>query len=321
MSKKYTAAVVGLGRVGSLYPSHKVPRTHTAAYDKHPRIKMIAGVDPSSDARQNFVKKWGNKIPLFSSVDEMLTAKVTPEIVSICTPPEILLKNVESFAEQPPKMFFLEKPSVSNRYQSDSLQEMIGNIPTLINYHRCWDPNHVKFFSRLIGKKIITIRVIYSKGLLNYASHIVALLVQNCGMIDSVSKFNHKYIDKMIIDPSFDFIIKFEAGFDAFFQGFDGIPYELLELEVITDSGIYSLKSGGCRQRFEQPVDSIFYPNYKQLIDSQLNIKDSQVEGMLQAVDNIVDYLDKKTDKLQCDLRCGLDVFNIMEQVRNLYKI
>jgi hypothetical protein len=52
-----------------------------------------------------------------------------------------------------------------------------------------------------------------------------------------------------------------------------------------------------------------------------LNIKDSQVEGMLQAVDNIVDYLDKKTDKLQCDLRCGLDVFNIMEQVRNLYKI
>ena len=115
-------------------------------------------------------------------------------------------------------------------------------------------------------------------------------------------------------------MLHFERGFDAIFQGFDHINYDLLELDFITNSGIYSLKSGGCRQRYEQPVENVFYPNYTSLIESPLDVQDGQVEGLPQAVDNIVNYLDQETDQLQCNLKCGLEVFNIIEQIKDLYK-
>ena len=47
-----TAAVVGLGRIGSSYPSSNIPRSHTAAYLSNSRIRMIAGVDKNSLVEQ-----------------------------------------------------------------------------------------------------------------------------------------------------------------------------------------------------------------------------------------------------------------------------
>ena len=121
------------------------------------------------------------------------------------------------------------------------------------------------------------------------------------------------------IDQSYSFILNFRQGFNAIFQGVDDIDYDLLEMDFITSSGIYSLKSGGCRQRHEKPVDGVFYPNYKSLDDSQLNVKDGQVEGLQQAVNNIVYYLDKKTDKLECNLKLSLNIFKIINKVKELY--
>ena len=85
-------------------------------------------------------------------------------------------------------------------------------------------------------------------------------------------------------------------------------------------SGIYSLKSGGCRKRYERPVENYFYPNYSSLVDSNIEIEDGQVEGLYQAIENIVDFLDKKTNKIQCDLKCALDVFSIIKQVQDFNK-
>ena len=92
-----------------------------------------------------------------------------------------------------------------------------------------------------------------------------------------------------------------------------------MEVDFVTDAGIYSLKSAGCRQRYEKPIEDFFYPNYTSLADCSLNLEDGQVEGLPQAVENIVNFLDKKTDKLECDLQCGFNVFKIIQQVKSLY--
>jgi predicted dehydrogenase len=320
MSIKYTSAVVGLGRIGASYPSDSIPRTHTAAYLKHPQVMMIAAVDPDAATREQFREKWGSDIKLFSSVKDMLADKVYPDIVSVCTAPDILQSNVYELITYTPKLFFLEKPTVSTKEQSEKLLQIIGNIPTAINYHRCWDTKHQIFFEELTDKEILTIRVLYTKGLLNYASHFIALLINNFGSVKTVSKIANEQKNKKFNDQSYSFMLHFEKGLDAIFQGFDHISYDLLEIDFITDSGIYSLKSGGCRQRYEQPVKDVFYPNYTSLIDAQLEIQDGQVEGLSQAVDNIVNYLDHETNQLQCDLKCGLEVFNIIKQIKDLYK-
>ena len=319
MNPSYTAAVIGLGRVGSSYPSEDVPRTHTAAYLNHPKVNLVAAIDPNIQSREKFKFQWGAEIKLFPSVEDMFSSEIYPDIVSICTKPKILQINLKDVIKNPPKIIFLEKPAVSNKEQLNQILKITSDIPTAINYHRCWDPKHRIFFENLSREKILTVRVLYNKGLFNYATHIIALLIKNLGKVISVTKISNKEDYAILGDPSYQFILHFEKGFYAMFQGLDNINYDLLETDFITESGIYSLKSGGCRQRFEKPVDNAYYPNYRLLTDSKLEIDDAQVEGLPQAVENIVDYLDHKVDKLECDLKCGLEVFKIVQQVRDLF--
>jgi predicted dehydrogenase len=320
MNQQYSAVVVGLGRIGALYPSKKIPRTHTAAYIENVKVKLVAGIDPSLEARLKFRELWGGDIKLFSSVSEMLDAGLRPDIVSICTTPNVLQESVKSFIGHNPRVFFLEKPAVSTEKQCVDLMGLIDNVPVAMNYHRCWDPKHKIFFKKINTKKVFTIRVLYTKGLLNYASHIIALLIQNFGEIDLIAKDSQEQVCVKSEDYSYNFSLYFEQGFTAIFQGFDDINYDLLEIDVVTDTGIYSLKSGGCRQRYEKPTKDSFYPNYTSLTDCSSDVEDGQVEGLPQAVENIVNFLDKKTDRLECDLQCGLDVFKVMRQVKKLYQ-
>ena len=315
MHHYFTAAVVGLGRIGSSYPSSNIARSHTAAYVNNDRIRMIAGVDPNPRAQLEFRNQWGNDIKIFSSVNEMVTSGLCPDIVSLCTSPNILEQNVKDFIGCNPKAYFLEKPAISNEKQCIELVSAIAGTPAAINYHRCWDPKHKAFFKEIKTRKIFTIRVLYSKGIFNYASHVIALLVQNFGEVTSVNKISNQGKSTRIQDESHSFSCNFDQEIVAIFQGVDNINYDLLEIDFITDKGIYSLKSGGCRQRVERPINNLFYENYSSLTDATIVEADGPVEGLSQAVDNIVNFLDKKTNKIECDLQCAVTVFKLINEI------
>ena len=318
MNYRYSAAVVGLGRIGSSYSSHKTPRNHTAAYINNENVKMIAGIDPSTEARREFKNNWGNEVPVFSSVVEMLNEGLRPDIVSICTTPEVMQKNIKDFHGYFPQAYFLEKPAAYTKSQCIELLSMLDKMPVAVNYHRCWDPKHQFFLKSINSKKIYTGRVLYSNGLANYASHIIALLLQNFGKVNDITKISNSCPPKNKKDVSLSFALGFDQGFSVIFQGVDNLNYEMLEIDFITNNGIYSLKSGGCRKRHEKPIDNLFYENYTSLSDALELQADGQVEGLQQAIENIVNFLDKKTDKLNCDLQRAIEVVNIINEVKNL---
>jgi predicted dehydrogenase len=320
MSNIYQAVIIGLGRIGSSYPSNKNPRTHAETYLKNKRVNLIAGVDPDNNARKKFLTKWGKNIRVFSTVKAMLS-KLQPDIVSICVPTVSLINVVEQFSKKLPKLFFLEKPVVVDYDKSKSLIRAINKIPTAVNYHRCWDPSHIRIFNQIRkSSKIISIRVVYNGGMHNISSHIISLLVKNFGKVSNVRKLDMQTHNLKNTDPSLSFILDFKCGFNAIFQGFDMVKYDLLELEMITSSGIYSIKSGGCRKRLEKPKKNAFYPNYNHLIDIPYYMMDGQVEGLTQAVKNIVNFLDGKDKSLLCDLTISLEVSKIMTHVYNKLK-
>lgn len=315
MSNSYQAAVIGLGKIGSLYPSNKNPRTHVEAYLKNKSINLVAGVDTDNKARNKFLKKWGKNIPVFSSVKAMLS-KMKPDIVSVCVPTSSLINVIEDFSKNLPKLFFLEKPVIVDHGVLKIFIKAINKIPTAVNYHRCWDPSHILFFDQIRkSSDVISIRVFYNGGMFNTSSHIIALLIKNFGKILNVKKLYVQTHNSKKKDPSFSFILDFECGIQAAFQGFDEITYNLLELEMITSTGIYSIKSGGCRKRLEVPKKNYFYPNYTQLIDVPHPMPDRQIEGLPQAVKNIVNFLDGKDKNLECDLNLSLEVSKIINKI------
>ena len=319
MTESYLAVVIGLGRIGSSYSSDDIPRTHAGAYSENERITLAAGVDSDEEARINFSQKWGSDIPVFSTVKEMLS-KIQPDIVSVCVPPPILTNIVEEFSQTPPKLFFLEKPVVVDPDNSQRLLKAINKIPTAVNYHRCWDPSHIHFFKHALeSEQVISIRIIYAKGMFNYASHMIALLIQYFGAVANVSGILTKTYNASNLDPSLSFIIEFDHGIQAVFQGFDNITYDLLELEIMTTTGLFYLKSAGCRRRQELPKNDAFYPNYSQLIDVPYPEQDGPVEGLTQAVENIVNYLDGTDDELSCDLILSLGVLDVMWRAKEYF--
>jgi predicted dehydrogenase len=320
MSKKYKVVIIGLGRIGSSYPSNVNPRTHAETYLKNKKVNLVAGIDPDNNARKKFLIKWGKNIEVFSTVKAMLS-KLQPDIVSICVPTSSLINVVEQFSKKLPKLFFLEKPVIEDYENSKRLIKAINKVPTAVNYHRCWDPSHIHIFNQIRkSSKISSIRVVYNGGMYNISSHIIALLVKNFGKVSNVRKLDMQTHNLKNTDPSFSFILDFKCGFHAIFQGFDVVKYDLLELEMITGSGIYSIKSGGCRKRLEKPKKNAFYPNYNHLIDVPYSMLDGQVEGLPQAVKNIVNFLDGKDKSLLCDLTVSLEVSKIMTDVYNKLK-
>ena len=67
----------------------------------------------------------------------------------------------------------------------------------------------------------------------------------------------------------------------------------------------------------ELPKKNAFYPNYNQLIDIPHKIPDGQVEGLSQAIKNIVNFLDGKDKSLFCDLTISLEASKVMTEVYN----
>ncbi len=316
MTKCYQAVVIGLGRVGSSYQSINTSRTHIGAYSQNQRISVAAGVDPNTEARKKFSKKWGNDIPVYSSVEEMLVY-IKPDIVSVCVPPPILTDIVAEFLQHPPKLFFLEKPVVVDKADLRKLLKVINNVPTAVNYHRCWDPAHNRFFSNVLKSgDVISIRILYNKGMFNYASHMISLLIKYFGEVANVGKMPTKTHNSMKQDPSFSFFLEFFRGFYAVFQGFDNISYDLLELEIMTTKGMFSLKSGGCRRQVEKPKKNVFYPDYTQLVNIPYSESDTPVQGLDQAVENFINYLDGIDNELSCDLSLSLQVIDVMCEVK-----
>ena len=320
MSYSYRAAVIGLGKIGSSYPSNEVPRTHTEVYLKNKKINFVAGVDTDDSARKDFSHRWGHEVPVFSTVKDMLS-KIQPDIVSICVPTSKLIYVIKEFSKKPPKLFFLEKPVINNFDNSKSILDAINKVPTAVNYHRCWDPSHTRFFEKILTSgTVISVRVIYNKGMFNYASHIITLLSCYFGRVLNIRNMEVQTHNIKNLDPSFSFILDFNYGVQAVFQGFDEIQYDLLELEMITTSGVYSIKSAGCRKRQELPKKSVFYPNYTQLIDAPYHEQDRQVEGLVQAVNNIINFLDGKDQRLFCNLETSLEASKIMCKIKKKNK-
>tara|TARA_X000000950_G_scaffold289243_1_gene411166 strand:+ start:11133 stop:12092 length:960 start_codon:yes stop_codon:yes gene_type:complete len=315
MKKFYKAAVIGLGRIGSSYHSGKITRTHVEAYLKNNKITNVVGVDLDYRARKNFLKRWGKKMEVFSNVKDMLN-KIQPDIVSICVPSNSILDVVKEFSNKLPKLFFLEKPVLVNYNLSKKLIEAINKTPTAVNYHRSWDPSHNIFFNHIHkNKKVISIRVLYNKGMFNYSSHAIALLIKNFGKVIKVKTIDFQSHNKKKNDPSYSFILDFKNGIKALFQGFDEVSYDLFELEILTNKGLFSIKSAGCRKRVELPKKNFFYKDYNQLTDVSYPIKDGQIEGLDQAIQNITNFLDGKDKNLLCDLTTSLEVSKVISEV------
>lgn len=190
---KHPSAVIGLGRIGSLYQRQPFAKncvqTHAKAYLAYGKTHLVAGCDTSVERRADFVSDW--KIEdVYSSAQDMF-ARHRISIVSIATPAashaELCLEAVDAGV----RAIFCEKPFTADPEQARRVVEICDhhNVLLAVNFWRRWSNLYrsMREFIRGGGLgEIQSVRGHSCKGALNSGSHAVDLVRFLFGEIGSV---------------------------------------------------------------------------------------------------------------------------------------
>ncbi len=136
---KYTAALVGLGRIGyslGLDKKREQPASHTMALLNNSRINLIAGCDTDPIN----LAKWqeANKKALVYSCSANLYTRYCPDIVAIAVNEDAHLKESLDAISAKPRLIILEKPVALNMADAKKIQNAAteNNVPILVNHER-----------------------------------------------------------------------------------------------------------------------------------------------------------------------------------------
>ncbi|MGE3402356.1 MAG: Gfo/Idh/MocA family protein [Vicinamibacterales bacterium] len=177
------AAIVGCGRIAGLYADPNGPvETHAQAYWAQPGVRLVAVCDPNTANRERFAATW--RAAGYAELHELLERE-SPDIVSICSPPEWHADHVVAAAQhdRAPRAMFVEKPCCQGESELDRIEGALAALPArpcvLVNHTRRFDPAHRQLaaairagaYGRLLGG-----RADYYGGWMQNGPHLIDLL-------------------------------------------------------------------------------------------------------------------------------------------------
>lgn len=190
------------------------------------------------------------------------------DLAVICSSSSSRIESLKTALTYSPKAIIFEKPIAMSMDEINQIETLLSDTDTKVwvNYHRRYDPDFQKVFNEI--NEIQSINFKYSKGMRNYASHALDLVMTKLGAPKSVQCLS---IPESIKgdDPNYSFVLNFDGNIQATFSGVIDPAYDLWELEFQTQSGLYLFRSGGIEKLKSEAKDGAYYRNYKQLTPFQ----------------------------------------------------
>ena len=154
--KRYTAAVVGIGRIGwtlGFDKKREQPASHVMALKGNKRIKLVAGVDNDKKALAAFKRK-NPLVRAYSSVEELFQ-NCAPDIVVVAVNESSHLSVALDVLSRSPKLVILEKPVALNLKEAGKIKSAAKKygVPILVNHERrfAYDYNAAREYLSKIG--------------------------------------------------------------------------------------------------------------------------------------------------------------------------
>ena len=136
--KRYRAAIVGLGRMGSTIddevrdsPAFTLPFSIAGGCTTSPRLELIAGADILPEKRRAFTERWGVKA-VYEDYLEMIRQE-KPDLVAICTKGELHAEMNVAVAEAGVRMVFSEKAIACSPREADAVLAAFRKNNVLLN--------------------------------------------------------------------------------------------------------------------------------------------------------------------------------------------
>jgi predicted dehydrogenase len=306
-----SVAVIGLGRVGCGEPPKAggPVRSHVGAVLNTPGLSLVAAADPSPQAREAARKIWNlpASVLLESSIDKLPAT----EVIVVAGPTAARREMVFAAIDRLPKVLIVEKPFAANFSDAAEIAERARkkNVAIRVNFNRRFDPGHRAFRDAMTGDpKLVVLR--YGKGLFNYASHMVDLLIGWFGTIVSVQALGP---EPQADDPSLTFRARMTRGFDAVFIGIDGLNYDQFEAEFYFVDGKLELAAGGVEKRRYRAIADRYYPGYPQLGSGEEIMPAQLVGGFSELYRSVADHLTRGAPLAGCTAEDALHGMAVLD--------
>lgn len=279
-----SVAVIGLGRIASGYDTGAaagaVPRSHLGAILATPELRLVAAIDPDPAARDAARAQWklGAEVTLAAEVNMLPTGI---DVAVVCTPSALRRHVVSSLLDKGVRLLVVEKPLALSLAEARAVAALVeqAGADLRVNFHRRFDPRLTALRGQLAGQRPRLVVMRYGKGLYNYGSHLVDLMLDWFGPALEVQAIGTEHPGP---EPTLSFRCGLEAGFDAVVLGLDGLAYDQCEIEVYLQDRRLELIGGGFAPSWQEAEAGRFYPGYAHLGDPTPAAEPGPVSGLAQ---------------------------------------
>lgn len=291
-TRTLTAAVLGLGRIGSAFDHAEEPgirpRTHLGAMIATEAFGTVFAIDPDATRRETAGRRWNADAITFLA-DLHGLARI--DVAALCTPSQVRLESLAGLMNSGTRVVVIEKPLALSLDEGERIVRIArdAGVEVRVNFHRRFDPG-IRAARAALGDGLPRMVVMrYGKGLYNYASHHVDLLLDWFGGIESVQAIGSEIGDGD--DPTLSFRCRMASGFDAVVLGMSGLDYDQFEIDVFSADRRLELVSGGVEKRLYRPVADRYYAGYSHLGEPLAAVPAGQVSGFGELYSAIVAHL------------------------------
>lgn len=291
---KIKAGVIGLGRIGSQWDHGELrdpPLTHVGAILQDEKFQLCAVCDNDTGNRERFAREWKLDIPIYSSPSAMLEREKL-DVICVATPASSHYSIMKEAIASEPNTIFCEKPYCSNASEAQEICRLmkIHGVAVSVNYHRRWDERINALKTQMDSMPPPShVEVVYGKGLLNYGSHIVNLLLLLFGPVSNVVSFPLSLHQKQMDDPSVSSMLTFESGLQVALRGLDDVHYDLFDMDIYYPEMKVRLESGGYLFEVYEAVKDSRIKGYTHLRGNREKSSAGPVHGLKGAYKEIHD--------------------------------
>ena len=310
--------LIGLGNIGAFYDinenSSGIARTHLRAIVENDNFEITALIEPDKSkwkAVQDYYKL--NASHFYSALSEM-PKNIEIDLAVFAAPPSERLENLKKLKKHGLKLCVFEKPMGASLVNAQKIEDFCNqnSIQAIVNFHRRYDVN-LQHFKQYIMNDAVPSKVIvhYTKGIKNYGSHAIDLLMDYFGEVVAVQAIGLSAQN----DPLIDGVLHFKNKVQAHLIGHD-TDYDLFEFEFFCKSTKYTLAQGTTRQLVQHVRENLIYQNYTHLNDLEEISGTTKVSGMIGLYDDISCFFKDGTHILQgCNLKQAKKSMVIIENL------
>lgn len=299
--KKYRAAIIGCGRIASLFAEDKKRKgivTHAQAYLSNPRTELAAACDLDPQRLAAFGKTWG--VPkLYTDFQKMLREEKI-DILSICAWNAAHARLAETAVRNGVRGIICEKPVADTLANADRMIRICAakKVPLLINYTRRYAPLYHVIKKSIDDGKLGDIQGLscyYTAGVVNTGTHLFDFLNYFFGDVEWVWADSSRILGDQ--DKSFSGYLYFKKGFGCTLTALDVNQYLIFEADIYGSKKRIRLTDSGAAAKMWNVVSHPEFSGYRALKESG-GLKGDLGQGLRNLVQNLLDAIEGKASPL-----------------------